>query len=70
MQPITQANVMSVLIDNRRRLAAELAGVNLRIAILLGDREEAYWQLKEMMAQVEARRAWAHECKAKERARG
>lgn len=48
---------LAILIDERRALAAQLAGKDVEIAMALGDREEAQRALKEMKAQVEAR--WA-----------
>ena len=48
---------LATLIDERRALAAQLAGKDVEIAMALGDREEAQRALKEMKAQVEAR--WA-----------
>lgn len=45
------------LIDKRRELAAKLAGVELQIAMAKGDRDAAKRALKEMEAQVEARKA-------------
>ena len=46
-----------LLIDKRRALAAEVAGVDVEIAMALGDRDAASKALKEMEAQVGARRA-------------
>ena len=48
---------LAQLIDQRRALAAQVAGKDVEIAMALGDREEAQRALKEMKAQVEAR--WA-----------
>lgn len=45
------------LIDKRRELAAQVAGLDLEIAMAVGDREAAQRALKEMTAQVEARKA-------------
>lgn len=45
------------LIDKRRELAAKVAGLDLEIAMAVGDREAAQRALKEMTAQVEARKA-------------
>lgn len=45
------------LIDIRRRLEAELAGINLEIAMALGEREEAKRYQTDMYAFVQARRA-------------
>ncbi len=48
---------LAQLIDKRRDLAAQLAGVELQIAMAVGDRDAAQRALKEMTAQVEARKA-------------
>lgn len=45
------------LIDKRRALAAQLAGVDMELAIAIGDRDAAQRALKEMNAQTCAR--WA-----------
>lgn len=45
------------LIDQRRELAAKVAGLDLEIAMAVGDRDAAQRALKEMTAQVEARKA-------------
>ena len=45
------------LIDKRRALAAQLAGVDMELAIAVGDRDAACQHLKEMNAQTEARYA-------------
>ena len=45
------------LIDRRRALAAQLAGVDMELAIAVGDRDAAQRALKEMNAQTEARYA-------------
>lgn len=45
------------LIDQRRELAAKVADLDLEIAMSVGDREAAKRALKEMTAQVEARKA-------------
>ena len=49
------------LIDERRALAAQVAGKDLEIAMLLGERDTAKRALVEMLAQIEARRA-VREC--------
>ena len=49
------------LIDERRDLAAQVAGKDVEIAMALGDREGARLALREMKAQTEARRA-TREC--------
>lgn len=48
---------LAALIDRRRELAAQLAGVEMEIAIAVGDRDAARRFLKEMQAQTEARKA-------------
>ena len=45
------------LIDKRRALAAQLAGVDMELAIAVGDRDAAKRALKEMNAQTGARHA-------------
>ena len=52
-----QDQAIASLIDRRRALAAQLAGVNLQIAMEVGDRDSARLHLKEMNAQTEARYA-------------
>lgn len=46
---------LSQLIDKRRDLAAQLAGVEMEIAMALGDKEAARKALEEMKAQTLAR---------------
>ena len=53
---------IATLIDERRTLAAMVAGKDVEIAMALGDREEAQRALKEMKAQVEARWAVREAC--------
>jgi len=53
----TARKALDRLIDERRELAAKVAGKDLEIAMALGDRDAAQIALKEMKAQVEAR--WA-----------
>ena len=48
---------ISELIDQRRQLAAQIAGVDLQIAMALGDRDAAQRAMREMNAQTEARKA-------------
>lgn len=48
---------LAQLIDKRRELAAQVAGLDLEIAMAVGDRDAAQRALKEMTAQVEARKA-------------
>lgn len=48
---------LAILIDERRALAAALAGKDVEIAMALGDRDAAQKALKEMKAQIGARRA-------------
>ena len=52
-----QDQTIAQLIDQRRDLAAQVAGLDLRIALAIGDREAARRAQHEMYAQVEARRA-------------
>lgn len=53
---------LAQLIDKRRELAAQLAGVDLQICMAVGDRDGARRFLKEMNAQTEARRAARFAC--------
>lgn len=53
---------LAQLIDQRRDLAAQLAGVDLQICMAVGDRDGARRFLKEMNAQTEARRAARFAC--------
>ena len=46
---------LAQLIDKRRELAAQLAGVELQIALAVGDRDGARRHLEEMKAQTLAR---------------
>ena len=46
---------LAQLIDQRRDLAAQLAGVELQIAMAVGDRDGARKHLEEMKAQTMAR---------------
>jgi len=48
-------NKLAELIDKRRELAAQLAGVEAEIALALGDRDGARRHLEEMKAQTLAR---------------
>lgn len=52
-----QDQSLAQLIDQRRDLAAQLAGKDLEIAMALGDRDGAQKHLREMEAQVTARKA-------------
>lgn len=45
------------LIDERRSLAAKLAGKDMEIAMVLGERDAAYRAQREMNAQTVARQA-------------
>lgn len=56
-QQPTHDNPLSKLIDQRRTLSAQLAGVNLQIAMHIGDRDAAQKHLAEMSAQTAARYA-------------
>ncbi len=48
-------NELAQLIDKRRDLAAQLAGVELQIAMAVGDRDGARKHMEEMKAQTLAR---------------
>lgn len=48
---------LAQLIDKRRDLAAQVAGVDLEIALAVGDRDAALRAQREMFAQTEARKA-------------
>ena len=50
-------NKLAELIDKRRELAAQLAGVELQIAHAVGDKDGARRHLEEMKAQTLARHA-------------
>jgi hypothetical protein len=50
-------NRLAQLIDKRRALAAQVAGVEIEIALAIGDRDAAQRARKEMEAQTLARRA-------------
>lgn len=52
-----QDECIARLIDQRRDLAAQLAGVDLQLAMAIGDRDAARRHMHEMNAQTEARRA-------------
>lgn len=54
---MTTDTELAQMIDKRRELAAQVAGLDLEIAMAVGDREAAQRALKEMTAQVEARKA-------------
>lgn len=45
------------MIDQRRALAAQLAGIEMRICLACGDRDGAYRHMKEMEVQIHARMA-------------
>lgn len=51
---------LAVLIDQRRQLAAKLAGKDMEIAMVVGDRDAAHRARKEMEAQTVARHAARH----------
>lgn len=55
------------LIDERRELAAKVAGKDMEIALLLGERDTAKRALVEMLAQIEARRAVREACEIDKR---
>lgn len=48
-------NKLAQLIDKRRALSARLAGVELQIAMAVGDRDGARKHMEEMQAQTMAR---------------
>lgn len=48
---------LAILIDQRRALAAQVAGKDIEIAIALGDRDAAYQAKREMEVQIAARQA-------------
>ena len=56
------------LIDEQRDLAARLAGVSMRLALAVGDRDAATRHMKEMYAQTEARIAAKSVCPMETRA--
>lgn len=58
---------LAVLIDQRRALAAMVAGKDVEIAMALGDRDAAQIALKEMKAQIEARHAVREACEIDKR---
>ncbi len=53
----SDAHHIAALIDQRRALAAQLAGVDVELAMAVGDRDAARRALQEMKAQTEARYA-------------
>ena len=53
----TKDRNIAALIDQRRALAAQLAGVDVELAMAVGDRDAAQRALQEMKAQTEARYA-------------
>ena len=55
-------NNLAQLIDERRELAAKLAGKDMEIAMALGDRDAARRAMKEMNAQTLARQAAKASC--------
>lgn len=55
-------NRLAQLIDERRALAAKIAGKDVEIATALGDRDGARRALKEMEVQVGARQAMREAC--------
>ena len=57
MATTEQDKKVARLIDQRRALAAQLAGVDMELAFAVGDRDAAQRALKEMNAQTEARLA-------------
>lgn len=57
IHPGNASTPIAILIDERRELAAKVAGKEIEIAMLLGERDTARRALVEMLAQIEARRA-------------
>lgn len=55
-------NTLAQLIDRRREAAAIVAGLDVEIAMALGDRDGARRARKEMEAQATARRAAREAC--------
>lgn len=55
-------NRLAKLIDERRALAAKVAGKDVEIATALGDRDGARRALKEMEVQIGARQAMREAC--------
>jgi len=55
-------NQLTVLIDERRALAAKLAGKELEIAMALGDRDAAKRHMKEMNSLTISRKAARDSC--------
>lgn len=55
MNSTAQDACIAGLIDKRRELAAQLAGMDMRICLACGDRDGAYRAMREMNAQTEAR---------------
>ena len=53
----SEREALNRLIDERRELAAKVAGKDIEIVLLLGERDTAKRALVEMLAQIEARRA-------------
>lgn len=60
-------NTLAILIDERRELAAKVAGKDVEIAVALGDRDAARRALNEMRAQVGARHAVREACEIDKR---
>lgn len=54
---MTTDTELAQLIDKRREQAAKLAGVDIELAMAVGDRDAAYRAQREMFAQTEARKA-------------
>lgn len=54
---MTTDTELAQLIDKRREQAAKLAGVDLELAMAVGDRDAALRAQREMFAQTEARKA-------------
>lgn len=53
----SEQSKLAILIDERRALAAQVAGKDVEISLALGDRDAARRALAEMKVQIEARHA-------------
>lgn len=57
MTQLDRGSNIDLLIDRRRAVAAQLAGIDVQLAIAVGDRDAAQRAMHEMNAQVGARYA-------------
>ena len=57
MTQLDRDSNIALLIDRRRAVAAQLAGIDIELAIAVGDRDAAQRAMHEMNAQVGARYA-------------